>query len=346
MPKNSTLVDIAREVGVAPSTVQRALSGAPGVSEAKRQQIREAARRMGYQRNAMATMLKSRRRELAIVLPEPDYYTCHLWDGVEQCLEENSGFRFTAHRYSYPRSPEQLAQTLEKVHARHGASLSGVLTMGEAEPRAQAIYQKWREAQVPVVFVGTDSSEADRLCCCRCDDAAAGRLAADLTRMLHTPGTPFKVLLTGDLTVTDQYYNVQAYEQVLLRSVPGCYLFKVNCPTAQPAAAHRMLKDALLSYTDLTVAYSASARNTIALCRAACETGAACKLIGSDLFEESQDYLQKEVLAAVIHKRPAQQAHLALQTLISCLVHGLRPAPDLLCTPYVVTPHSISAGWE
>lgn len=346
MGKSSTLIDVARAVGVAPSTVQRALSGAPGVSEAKRQEIQTVARRMGYQRNVMATMLKSQTRDLAVVLPEPDYYTRHLWDGVERYLEENRGFHFTIYRYPYPRSPEQLALMLEQVYARHGVRLTGVLTMGEAHPRAQAVYQKWREARVPVVFVGTDSAEADRVCCCRGDDEAAGELAADLAGLLRAGDAPLKLLLTGDFTVTDQYYNMQAFERVLMHRAPGCCIFKVNCPTAEPAAAYRLLKEALAEYTDLTAAYSTSARNTIALCRAACETGARCKLIGSDLFEESRDYLQRGVLCAVIHKRPTQQAYIALQTLITCLIHGTLPPPSLLCPPYVVTPHSLGSGWE
>ena len=88
MAKSVTLADVARAVGVAPSTVQRALSGAAGVSKAKSQEIREVAQRMGYHRNAMATLLKSANRDIAVILPKREYYSNELWDGVQQFLRK------------------------------------------------------------------------------------------------------------------------------------------------------------------------------------------------------------------------------------------------------------------
>lgn len=344
MAKGATLIDVAQAVGVAPSTVQRALSGAPGVGEAKRQEIKEVARKMGYQRNAMATMLKSQARELALVLPEPDYYTRHLWDGAEQCLSENAGFGFTCHRATYPRSPEALAETLEQVYAKHGRRLSGVVTMGEPVPRAQAIYQKWRADRVPVVFIGTDSDPADRMCCSCGDDAAAGRLAADLTLLLGRPEAAPRLLLTGDFTVADQYYNMQAFEQVLLQDAPGCEIVKLSCPTAAgPEAARRILAERMGREPDMLAFYSTSARNTVAMCQAAQDAGlpVGARLIGSDLFAESRAFLQDGLLSAVIHKRPTRQAYDAVQTLVNYIVHGLTPPSQIFCRPFIVTRNSI-----
>lgn len=55
----ATLKQIAREVGVSPSTVSRALNGAGGgrISDSVRRRIEDASRRMGYQVNAAAQSL-------------------------------------------------------------------------------------------------------------------------------------------------------------------------------------------------------------------------------------------------------------------------------------------------
>lgn len=341
MKKNSTLVDVAREVGVTPSTVQRALNGSPGVSEAKRQQIKEVAQRMGYQRNVMATMLKNQRRELAVILPESDYYTRHLWEGVDECIAENAGFDFAFHRYSYPRSPEHLADALEQAYQKHDGHLSGVLTMGEPHPRVQAVCRKWRADRTAVFFLGTDSEDGDRLCCSRGDDVAAGHMAADLTLLLLRQDSPAKVLITGDFTVSDQYRNMQAYEQLLIGCIPGCEILKISCPTdADPAVTRQILAERMKREPDISVIYSTSARNTIAMCDVAVQTHPSGYLIGSDLFDESRHFLHQGVLHAVIHKRPAHQAYQAMQAMISYLVHGLTPPSTLLCRPYIVTPNS------
>jgi len=49
-----TIKDIARVVGVSPSTVSRALSDSPLISEKTKQNVKEVAQRLGYERNELA----------------------------------------------------------------------------------------------------------------------------------------------------------------------------------------------------------------------------------------------------------------------------------------------------
>ena len=49
-----TIKDIAREVGVSPSTVSRALSDSTLISEKTRQSVKEVAQKLGYERNELA----------------------------------------------------------------------------------------------------------------------------------------------------------------------------------------------------------------------------------------------------------------------------------------------------
>lgn len=49
-----TIRDIAREVGVSPSTVSRALSDSPLISEKTKRRVRKIAQKLGYERNEFA----------------------------------------------------------------------------------------------------------------------------------------------------------------------------------------------------------------------------------------------------------------------------------------------------
>lgn len=49
-----TIKDIAREVGVSPSTVSRALSDSPLISEKTKRRVRKIAQKLGYERNELA----------------------------------------------------------------------------------------------------------------------------------------------------------------------------------------------------------------------------------------------------------------------------------------------------
>lgn len=56
------LAQIAQELGVAPSTVSRALRDDPRIGEATRQRVREAARRLDYRPNPLVSALMAHRR--------------------------------------------------------------------------------------------------------------------------------------------------------------------------------------------------------------------------------------------------------------------------------------------
>lgn len=336
MPVPTTLTDIARAVGVAPSTVQRALNGAPGVSEKRREEIRKIAQEMGYQRNAMATMLKSPNRAIAVILPEIGYYTGELWRGVRQCFNANAGFGFTVHEYTYKRTAEFMAEALEKAFAEHGTQLSGVLTMGIDYPRAREVCRKWNKANVPVIFVGTDDPEGKRLSCFCGNDTLAGQMAADILLLL--PQTErLKILITGDFSIADQYQNMQGFESSIMRRASRYEILKYG-----DRADAATVRDTLVTYfqnqLDITAVYSTSARNTVAMCQAVEQAGMQghFRLIGSDLFPESRQYLKDGVLQALVHKRPYSQAYNAAQSLIHYLVHGQTPESIYHCDPVVI----------
>lgn len=68
------MADIAAAAGVAVSTVSRALSGAPGVSQAKRAEILTLAREMGYvvSGDSISATRRGLRGRIVAVIPEPD----------------------------------------------------------------------------------------------------------------------------------------------------------------------------------------------------------------------------------------------------------------------------------
>jgi len=343
MSKRTTLNDIARAVGVTSSTVQRALNGMAGVSEEKRQEIKKTAEAMGYRGNVMAKMLHKQSMTIAVALPEPTYYSKRLWSGVEQALSENTGFEILCHRYTYPRSLSGLTAVLEEVWDKHGKNLDGVLTMGEPDQQARSSYSRWSEHRVPVFFVGTEGNPADRLCCCRGISEMAGRIAADLLLLTTQPGSPTKILLTGDFSISDQYADMQGFERVLMQDGAVCELIKLS-GRIQDEQMKKMLCDRLLNDKGISAIFSTSARNTVTMCDAVLNAGldGQVKLIGSDLFPQSRELLMQGRLHAVIDKRPGRQAYLATQALINFVLWNTSPESDILCSPVIATRSNVS----
>lgn len=75
--KNVTIKDIANEVGVSLGTVNKALTGKPGISERRRLEIQQAAQRMGYEVNSVAQIMSRKPITIGVVMPaltKGEYY--------------------------------------------------------------------------------------------------------------------------------------------------------------------------------------------------------------------------------------------------------------------------------
>ena len=73
--KQTTIKDIARELGVAVSTVSRALQNHPDISEATKKLVKECAQRLNYKPNLMASNLRtSRNTTIGVIVPELNHH--------------------------------------------------------------------------------------------------------------------------------------------------------------------------------------------------------------------------------------------------------------------------------
>lgn len=91
MRPSSGIRQVADEVGLSMATVSRALRGRPGVSEANRRKVQEAAARLGYVASSTAVGLATgRTRTIAVVVPHVTrWYFATVVHGAEQVLREH-----------------------------------------------------------------------------------------------------------------------------------------------------------------------------------------------------------------------------------------------------------------
>lgn len=81
-----TIYDIAKEMNISPSTVSRALSGSPLVSEKTRTLVKEQAKKMGYQVNMVARQLRNQSSNMIALVSLQEnwsWFTDELANGVE-----------------------------------------------------------------------------------------------------------------------------------------------------------------------------------------------------------------------------------------------------------------------
>ncbi len=93
-PHLTSINDIAKAMGVSPSTVSRALKDHPDISEATRERIKSFAHKVNYRPNALALSLKSQvSHTIGIIIPEiVHHFFSSIISGIED-IAYSKGYR-------------------------------------------------------------------------------------------------------------------------------------------------------------------------------------------------------------------------------------------------------------
>ena len=123
MKKKTTIYDIAKELNITVSTVSRALSGFPAISEATREAVIETAKKLNYSPNRLASALKSGKTYIiGVIVPSVQ---AHFFASIIHSIEEglkNSGYRVILYQ-----SNESVENEINGVKTLLEAQVDGII---------------------------------------------------------------------------------------------------------------------------------------------------------------------------------------------------------------------------
>lgn len=123
MKKRVTIYDIAQELNITVSTVSRALSGFPAISEATRKAVFETAKRLNYSPNKLASALKSGRTNIiGVIVPSVQ---AHFFASIIHSIEK--GLNDSGYRVILYQSNESLASEINGVKTLLEAQVDGIM---------------------------------------------------------------------------------------------------------------------------------------------------------------------------------------------------------------------------
>jgi len=145
-----TISDIAREAGVAKSTVSKVLSGVASVSQNTRERVLEVARRLNYHPSVVAQSLKSKKtRAIGLVLPNiMNPFFLYILKGVEDAAIEN-GYIVVFCESDNKKNKESLYFQIFEERWVDGVIFSGVEDDSEEEKYIKSLHEKG----IPVVLI-------------------------------------------------------------------------------------------------------------------------------------------------------------------------------------------------
>ena len=176
MTKRVTVKDIASKMGISLSTVNKALTGKPGVSEERRAEVIAVAKEMGYVVNHMAQCLSRKPIHIGIVIPSDwqQYFA-----SVEYGMQVQLGKLVYSNVHGtllHVSSTEEISAAFERLY-REKADV--ILYCPSLYELPKNFNSTMAGKNVPIFVVGNDCDGLDSVCTVGVDAKLAGSMAAD-----------------------------------------------------------------------------------------------------------------------------------------------------------------------
>ncbi|MBE0652939.1 MAG: LacI family DNA-binding transcriptional regulator [Bacteroidales bacterium] len=161
---NVTIKDVARELGVSPSTVSRALKDHPDISPETKRQVRELVEKLKYKPNAVALSLRNRKTNIiGVIVPQMVH---HFFSSVISGIEEAA--MASGYNVMIFQSNEDYDREVLNVQSLLSSRVDGALVSISKTSRKFAHFRELMDNDVPLVLF-------DRVC----DDLETDKVIVD-----------------------------------------------------------------------------------------------------------------------------------------------------------------------
>lgn len=156
-----TIKDIARELGISPSTVSRALKDHPDISPETKKAVNDLAKELSYQPNAIALSLKhSRSYTIGVIIPETvHYFFSSVISGIEDVAYE------AGYNIMICQSNELYDREKSNANMLYSNRVEGLLVSLAKQTTDYSHLKFFQNNNIPVVFFdrGTDAFPCDQV---------------------------------------------------------------------------------------------------------------------------------------------------------------------------------------
>jgi len=310
-----TISDLAHRAGVSTATVDRVLNNRAGVTDRTRNRVLQIAQDIGYVDDVVVASAPSRLR-LAALLPAGDRPFA---EELERQLDEaadifpNIGVTVTE---TGSDDPAALAHALEDLSGYDGIIVSAI----RHPSVSQAINAKMAE-NVPVVTLGLDLLDSQRIAYIGADNAQAGRLAGQVIGRFADRGAEGQVaVLIGPLTYLGHLERDVGLRQIMAQDFPKLHILPaIECRESDDTA-QRATAELLQAHPDLRAIYLAGAGSAgVALALAEAGRKDDVIFVAHDNTGPNRRLLLNGTLDAVLDQSPRTIAREAIGILISRL---------------------------
>ena len=344
--KAAGIKDMADALGLSLGTIDRALHGRPGVSEATKARVLAMAEQLGYRPNLAARALKlNRRLTIAVILPS---HISQFFDpvraGIRAAAAATVGMQVALEFHEYPRLGIGDVEAVEMALHRH---FDGVIFVPGDNARFDPLIRQITRSGTSMLCVGSDAPQSERAGAVTVHASISGAVAAELLalRLQHPANV---AVITGELVTLDHAEKLRGFAATLAALAPHLRLVPPLETHEQPEEAYRQTLQLMQSSHPPQGMYVSTA-NSLPVLQALAELETArtpdldkVQVVTTDLFDTLVPHLQAGRVMATLYQRPYTQGKLAFDTLVALLTRRGNPQPVIRLAPSVIFRSNLS----
>ena len=328
-----TIKDISKELGISAVSVHRALRGKEGISDELRSKIIETAKEMGYVENYAAASIKRKTQRVAVVLPkdkwEKKIYFDYLWLGINKGADELKGLNIEISPFVCDNEEMQLAQ-LKEIAKKGPDEYGGVITISFT--RASEVlmqFQSMLAKDMKVLVIDDHIEIPEGLISIPPREVQVGKVAAELAGLI----TSDKGRLLVSCGRTDSKIHegrLESFCNYIKENKPGLIIELITGYTRNMDHRGELYKnacEALDKYSDICLMYALTSHDNRAFEKHRKNKNVA--IIGTDLNEETLEFLKQKKMSAVIDQNPYEKGYMAFKIMVDCLIKNMS-VPDVI----------------
>lgn len=311
MEKKITLQDIAKTAGVTVGTVHKALHNKKGVSPEKRDEILALANSLNYCPSALPA---HKTCKIAAVFPAPTndnrYFYQYIWKGIHDRAGELSTCHFEVIDFMFEGGLKQQLELLNSIWDKHRHEIAGLMTVIWNENDSLEILNKFSQENIRIFTLSADAPFSQRTSCIMANPYRTGRLAAEYLGALLA--VPCRVIIIGTKRDTNNHAQVvRGFFNQMTETNPLIEIIELYESVNYPEKLCDTLSEFLHTFDNILGIYANNARTTAKVCSMIEEIGYQnkVKIVGSELFAESEAALKAGTLNAIIDQNGYEQGY-------------------------------------
>ena len=332
-----TIKDISKELGISAVSVHRALRGKEGISDELRSKIIETANEMGYVENYAAASIKRKTQRVAVVLPkdkwEKKIYFDYLWLGINKGADELKGLNIEISPFVCDNEEMQLEQ-LKEIAKMGPGEYGGVITISftrAAEVLMQ--FQSMLARDMKVLVIDDHIEIPEGLISIPPREVQVGKVAAELAGLITSDKG--RLLVSCGRTDSKIHANrLESFCNYIKENKPGLTIDLITGYTRNMDHRGELYKnacEALDKHSDICLMYALTSHDNRAFVEALEKHGKNknVAIIGTDLNEETLEFLKQKKMSAVIDQNPYEKGYMAFKIMVDCLIKNIS-VPDVI----------------